>query len=220
MTPPARQPRPARARGPTPAGAWRRARGPARRAPSGSSTVRLVDALGGDAVRSTQAERLEALILRHCSRQIAAAVGPDASVIDVAREESPSTALLRAALDPSPNDDGRAGRRLFVLPPGRMNRVRPVDVLQLLGELAERCGTDDLLVAGAALPSSGAIGRTFDASTGDLVGPAPSYLYSVGRFESLAAHAGWRHCQLWSDGQGRYAIHVLERSGPSGSPTC
>ena len=31
-------------------------------------------------------------------------------------------------------------------------------------------------------------------------------------FERLAHAAGWEHCQYWTDGQSRFAIHVLERA--------
>jgi len=205
-----------------PDGAWRRAPGQAR-ALSGPAAARRpsrIDGLGGAVCGSVEAERLEALILRHCSRQIIAVVGPNAGVVDVGEEESPSTALLRAALDRSSNEGTRACRRLFVLPPGRMNRARPVDGIRLLRELGENSGPDDLLVAGAALPSPGAVLQAFDFSTGDLVDLAASYPYSVGRFANLAAQAGWQHCQLWSDGQGRYAIHVLERCCRSDRLSC
>ena len=178
-------------------------------------SIRIDAPRGDDAFGSVDAGRLEALILRHCARQIVAAVGRNASVVDVGEVESPSAALLRAALDRSSNECGGARRRLFVLPPGRMDRMgraAPVEGLRLLRELGERCGADDLLVAGAALPSPRAIGETFRLSAGEPIHVAASYPLSVGRFERLAADAGWQHCQLWSDGQARYAVHVLERS--------
>lgn len=175
-------------------------------------SLRIDETDRGAAFRSIEASRLEGLILHHCSQQIVAAAGPNASVIDVGGVESPSAALLRAALDRSLNEGGRACRRLLVLPPGRVSRAGPVEGTRLLRELGESCGADDLLVAGAALPTPNAIGRMFGRSAGESVDLAMAYPYSVGRFESLAAEAGWQHCQLWSDGQARYAVHVLERS--------
>jgi len=163
-----------------------------------------------------EADRLEALILRHCGGQIGAAAGRGASVVDLGGAASPSTALLRSALARNGSESGSARKRVFVLPPGRMGCAGPVEAARLLRALGERCGDDALLVVGAALPSSGAALAGLDS---DAVQPAESarplpathHRYSLARFARLAADTGWQHSQFWSDGQARYAVHVLER---------
>ena len=165
----------------------------------------LVRSRDGVAFAAIDAARLEALIVQSCSRQIAAAAGSGANVIDIGDVESLSAALLRAALNRMPRSTGRDRRQLLVLSPGSIGRSAPDEVGRLLRRLRKGCGTDSLLVAGAALPLPPNARSEVDADR------STSYRYSVPRFESLVADAGWRHCQLWSDGQARYAVHVLER---------
>ena len=59
------------------------------------------------------------------------------------------------------------------------------------------------------------LGRAFRFAAGEPIRLATSWRYSLQRFERLAAEAGWRHCQLWIDGEARYALHVLERDPAS-----
>ena len=47
---------------------------------------------------------------------------------------------------------------------------------------------------------------------GESIRTASAYRYSLLKFQHLAARAGWRHRQLWMDGQSRVAVHVLEPS--------
>jgi hypothetical protein len=157
---------------------------------------------------STEAARLEALILRCCFRQIAAAAGPGACVVGVGEAAGPNAALLRNATTPVPHPmQCDRSRQLLVLPPDSMRACSPDEVVRTLYRIGESHAGDPLLVVGAALPPFR--GR-FAAS--DSIDGSTSYRYSVPRFESLAESAGWQRCQLWSDAQARYAVHVLERN--------
>ena len=158
---------------------------------------------------STEAAGLEALILRCCSRQIAAAAGPAACVVEIGDAASPNAALLRNATPPVPYAIRRDRcRQLLVLPPDSIRGSSPDEVVQTLHRIGKSHAGDPLLVVGAALPPSS--GRF--AGTESSIDVSTSYRYSVPRFECLAASAGWQHCQLWSDAQARYAVHVLERA--------
>lgn len=160
------------------------------------------------AFHSTEAARLEALILRCCSRQIAAAAGAGAGVVGIGDAASPSAALLRNATGVAPYAMRRDRcRRLLVLPPDSIRGCSPSEVVRTLHRIGECHAGDALLVVGAALPPSG--DRFAEAEGIDV---SASYRYSVRRFENLAESAGWQHCQLWCDAQARYAVHVLERN--------
>ena len=130
-------------------------------------SIRIDAPGGGDAFGSVEAGRLEALILRHCARQIVAAVGRNASVVDVGEVESPSAALLRAALDRSSNEAEGGCRRLFVLPPGRMGRAGPVEGARLLRELGERWAPTTCSSRGPAAARPEPSGETFRRSAGE-----------------------------------------------------
>ena len=160
------------------------------------------------AFQSMEATRVEALILSCCSRQIAAAAGPGASMVEIGDAASPNASLLRTATSQAPYamERGRP-RQLLLLPPDSIRDSSPDEVVQTLLRIGKSHPGDPLLVVGAALPPSS--GRF--AATGS-IDVSTSYRYSVPRFEDLAESAGWQHCQLWSDAQARYAVHVLERA--------
>jgi hypothetical protein len=55
-----------------------------------------------------------------------------------------------------------------------------------------------------------------------VIGTATTHIEDLPRFARLARAADWEHCQLWSDGGARFAIHVLARvlaSPPDASVT-
>jgi len=55
------------------------------------------------------------------------------------------------------------------------------------------------------------LGRRFGFPGGDSIHTENSYKYTRARFESLAARAGWRPLQYWTDAHSRFAVHVLVR---------
>ncbi len=178
--------------------------------PRKSSRVDDLDA--AVAFQIPEAARLEALILRCCFRQIAAAAGPDTCVVEIGDAAGTTAALLRTATRRAAYAmQANRSRQLLVLAPDSMGGSAPNEVVQKLRGIAERCASDSLLVVGATLPPPG--GRFDAAASIDL---STSYRYSAPRFESLAERAGWQHCQLWIDGQASYAVHVLEQATRGG----
>jgi L-histidine Nalpha-methyltransferase len=53
-------------------------------------------------------------------------------------------------------------------------------------------------------------GRGFNFRAGESIHTVNSYKYSLPKLQQFAARAGWTHLQRWMDGQGRFAVHVLE----------
>jgi dimethylhistidine N-methyltransferase len=57
------------------------------------------------------------------------------------------------------------------------------------------------------------LGRRFSFAAGESIHTENAYKYSLTRFQCLAQRAGWSPRQFWSDGRGRFGVHVLERTG-------
>lgn len=81
------------------------------------------------------------------------------------------------------------GRRVIYLPGARTRAMSSVSLAAELRSLHNNSADDPLLAVGAC-------GKAF----------------TLHGFASLARSSGWEHCQYWTDGQARFAIHVLERS--------
>jgi L-histidine Nalpha-methyltransferase len=53
-------------------------------------------------------------------------------------------------------------------------------------------------------------GRTFDLAAGEQIHTESSHKYTVESFRALAAHAGWRAVDVWTDADGMFSVHALE----------
>ena len=162
-------------------------------------------ALDGEAFRGAQTETL---ILARCAAQIAAEAGPEATLVEFGGGSSRNAALLKAAIEALPRSPlrGAAGRRLVFVPGARTGALPADKLAALLRRIRDMSGDDALLVVGAATPREPA---ARGAASIDCESPCG---YSLPCFERLAHAAGWEHCQFWTDGQSRFAIHVLERA--------
>ena len=55
------------------------------------------------------------------------------------------------------------------------------------------------------------LGRSVIIAAGESIHTENSYKYGLVKFQAMARRAGWSHRQFWTDGQSRFAVHVLER---------
>ena len=162
----------------------------------------------------------ELLLLARCAGHIAAAAGAGTvvSAIGAGRQ----AALLSAALPPSGaasamaradgadadapsrvRDAQRPQRRLVYLPRDLV-AARGADGLGALLRGAAARHDDDALVV-VAVDSAGSLAAR--AASRSALG------CSIARVELLAGTAGWKVCQLWTDGMARHALVVLDRAG-------
>jgi hypothetical protein len=179
------------------------------------------------------AAAIEALILERCARQIAQAVGRAASVVVPGAEATRATLCLLEGLDEPaacrPVDSSRRSLRQRARALGtRFPRLR---IEPLAGDLG-----DAAFWSRSAFALSGSPGLVYLPGTRfDALGPGaahallcriaatcPAALLVVGAatarcslpgLAALARASGWRHCQYWSDGRARHALHVLEGAG-------
>jgi len=101
--------------------------------------------------------------------------------------------LLQAAIDARPREPDRAAprrRRLVFMPGARTDAMTEAQLAAMLRRVRELSPDDTLLVVGTPSPRCD----------------------SLARFTRLASAGSWAHRQLWSDGRGRFAVHVLARS--------
>ncbi|UMY19717.1 L-histidine N(alpha)-methyltransferase [Methylobacterium organophilum] len=57
-------------------------------------------------------------------------------------------------------------------------------------------------------------GRRFGFERGETIHTENSYKYTIAGFRALAAEAGWSAAEVWTDAEGLFSVHVLERTGP------
>ena len=135
----------------------------------------------------------ETWILERCAREIALEAGPGARVVELGGPSSRGAVLLQAAIDARPPEPDRAAprrRRLVFVPGARTDVMTEAQLAATLRRVRELSPDDTLLVVGAPTPRCD----------------------SLARFTRLASAASWANRQLWSDGRGRFAVHVLARS--------
>ena len=56
------------------------------------------------------------------------------------------------------------------------------------------------------------LGRVFEFAAGERIHTENSHKYTVAGFQSLAAAAGWRPAQVWTDPDSLFSVHALVRS--------
>ena len=56
------------------------------------------------------------------------------------------------------------------------------------------------------------LGRVFEFAPGERIHTENSHKYTVAKFQSLAAAAGWRPAQVWTDPDSLFSVHALVRS--------
>jgi len=69
----------------------------------------------------------------------------------------------------------------------------------------------EMHLASCVAQSIRACGKTFDFRRGETIHTENSYKYTVDSFRALAAGAGWRAVEMWSDAQHWFSVHALTR---------
>jgi len=178
------------------------------------------------------AAAVEALILERCAGQIAMAAGRAATVVVPGAGAARATLRLLESLEepaacrPVDRSRGRLGARARALS-ARFPRLR---VEPLAGDLADAALWSRMARTLARPDLVYLPGTLIDALEPSAVrallrqvaAACPAALLVLGAatarcnlpcLAALGRLSGWRHCQYWSDGRVRHAIHVLEAAG-------
>jgi len=71
-------------------------------------------------------------------------------------------------------------------------------------------GRIDLYLVSQAEQTVHVLGRRFDFAAGERIHTEHSHKYDITGFHALAARAGWRPIETWTDAERLFSVHVLE----------
>ncbi len=157
------------------------------------------------AVDDSAATRVEILILERCADQIAAEAGADAKLLPFAGHASRQADILERAIERL-DTPCLSARPLVYVAAATTATLPPDRLIAVLHDIARAHSSGALLAIAVPIASEPLRQATAPGDT-------PGHACSVARFHGLAHAAGWEPCQLWTDAQARFAIHVLERPG-------
>jgi L-histidine N-alpha-methyltransferase len=144
--------------------------------------------------------------LEHCGRLL----GPGGEMI-VGADLKKDPAILNAAYNDAAGTNAAFNLNLL----GRINRELGGDIdLDRFAHVAtynEVAGRVELYVRSLADQVIGAAGQRFRLSAGELIHTENSYKYSIPHFHELAARAGFRPIETWTDPANLFSVHYLRR---------
>jgi dimethylhistidine N-methyltransferase len=144
--------------------------------------------------------------LRHCAELL----GPGGEML-IGADLKKDPAILNAAYNDSAGINAAFNLNLLE----RINR-------ELGGDLAvarfahvafynETAGRMELYLESGAAQSATIAGRRFDFAAGERIHTENSYKYSIEEFRTLAAHAGFRPVDTWTDPEHLFSLHYFRQ---------
>jgi len=135
----------------------------------------------------------------------------DFGAVFVGADLKKDPAILNAAYNDAAGTNAAFNLNLL----GRINRELGGDIeLDRFSHVAtynEVAGRVELYVRSLADQVIGAAGQRFRLSAGELIHTENSYKYSIPHFHELAARAGFRPIETWTDPAHLFSVHYLRR---------
>jgi len=159
--------------------------------------------------------RTEVQILQQCARQIAAEVGPGATLVELGSGSSRKTPLLRSLLIPAYDDregvTAAFNKNLLT----RINRELEGDfdpkAFKHEARFNDQRRCVEMHLVSRTRETFEVLGRRFSFAAGESIHTESSYKYSLNRFQDLAQRAGWESVHFWTDSHARFGVHLLQR---------
>lgn len=85
-----------------------------------------------------------------------------------------------------------------------------VDQFDHLATYDENNGRIEIFLVSQTDQTVNVLGRKFDLAAGEKIHTEDSHKYDIAGFQALAARAGWRALNVWTDPDRLFSVHVLE----------
>jgi len=144
--------------------------------------------------------------LRHCAELL----GPDGEML-IGADLKKDDAILDAAYNDKAGINAAFNLNLL----DRINRELDGDIdVARFAHVAfynEEAGRMELYLESRAAQSATVAGRRFDFAAGERIHTENSYKYSIAEFHALAARAGFRPVETWTDPDDLFSVHYLRQ---------